>query len=123
MAAANGPIVPNTPMPTDPEALPLTIDIDSLTEEQLRQYTFVDVREDAERMIKPCRELAHEHFPLSRFQPTEGFPADPKKQYVFFCAVGQRSLMLAEYLREQGLNNVCSLDGGIEAIKQHFRKS
>lgn len=108
-------------MPTDHEALPLTIDIDTLTEEQIRKYTFVDVREDAERMIKPCRDLAHEHFPLSRFQPTEGFPADPTKQYIFFCAKGQRSLMLAEHLREQGLNNVCSLDGGIDAIKAHFK--
>ena len=108
-------------MPTDHEAPPLTIDIDALTEKQIRQYTFVDVREDAERVIKPCRELAHEHFPLSRFQPADGFSADPGKQYIFFCAKGQRSLMLAEYLREQGMNNVCSLDGGIDAIKAHFK--
>ena len=108
-------------MPTDPEDLPLTIDIGSLTDDQIRQYIFVDVREDAERVIKPCRELAHEHFPLSRFQPADGFSADPGKQYIFFCAKGQRSLMLAEYLREQGLNNVCSLDGGIDAIKAHFK--
>ena len=100
-------------MPTNPEAPPLTIDIDALTEEQIRQYT--------ERVIKPCRELAHEHFPLSRFQPADGFSADPGKQYIFFCAKGQRSLMLAEYLREQGMNNVCSLDGGIDAIKAHFK--
>ena len=123
MAAANGPTVPNTPMPTDREELPLTIDLDSLSEEQLRQCIFVDVREDTERMIKPCNELAHEHFPLSRFQPSDGFPAAPEKQYIFFCAKGQRSLMLAEYLREQGVNNVCSLEGGIDAIKHHFRKS
>ena len=109
-------------MPTNDEELPLTIDIDSLTDEQIRQYTFVDVREDAERLLKPCKELAHEHFPLSRFQPAEGFPAAPGKKYIFFCAKGQRSLMLAEYLREQGLNNVCSLDGGIDAIKEHFRE-
>ena len=121
MAAANGPTVPNTPMPTDREELPLTIDLDSLSEEQLRQCIFVDVREDTERMIKPCNELAHEHFPLSRFQPSDGFPAAPEKQYIFFCAKGQRSLMLAEYLREQGMNNACSLDGGIDAIKKHFQ--
>ncbi|GEM_PF-2384619 len=121
MAAPNGVTAPTTLMSTDPEAPPLTIDIGSLSDEQIRQYTFVDVREDAERMIKPCKELVHEHFPLSRFQPTEGFPADPKKQYIFFCAVGQRSLMLAEYLREQGMNNVYSLDGGINAIKEHFK--
>ena len=110
-------------MSTDPEELPLTIDLDSLSEEQIRQYTFVDVREDTERLIKPCSELTHEHFPLSRFQPADGFSADPGKQYIFFCAKGQRSLMLAEYLREQGINNVCSLDGGIDAIKEHFRNS
>lgn len=103
--------------------LPLTVDLDSLTEEQIHQFTFVDVREDAERMIKPCNELTHEHFPLSRFQPSEGFKADPKRQYVFFCAKGQRSLMLAEYLREQGLTNVTSLNDGIDAIKNHFRKT
>ena len=108
-------------MSTDPEELPLTIDLDSLSGEQIRRYTFVDVREDTERLIKPCRELPHEHFPLSRFQPADGFPADPDKQYIFFCAKGQRSLMLAEYLRERGINNACSLDGGIDAIKQHFR--
>ncbi len=108
-------------MPTEPEDLPLTIDLDSLSDEQLRQYTFVDVREDAERAIKPCKELAHDHFPLSRFQPSDGFPADPKKQYVFFCAAGQRSLMLAEYLREQGMKNVCSLNDGVDAIKEHFK--
>lgn len=110
-------------MSPDPEELPLTIGLDSLSDEQIRQYTFVDVREDTERMIKPCNELTHEHFPLSRFQPTDGFPADPEKQYIFFCAKGQRSLMLAEYLREQGVNNVCSLEDGIDAIKEHFRKS
>lgn len=108
-------------MPTDPTDTPLTIDIASLTDQQIRQYTFVDVREDAERTIKPCRELAHEHFPLSRFQPADGFPADPQKRYIFFCAKGQRSLMLAEYLREQGMNNVYSLDGGIDAVKKRFQ--
>ncbi len=108
-------------MPADPEELPLTIDLGSLSDEQIRQYIFVDVREDAERMIKPCRELAHEHFPLSRFQPAEGFPADSTKQYIFFCAKGQRSLMLAEHLREQGIRNVSSLDGGVDAIREHFR--
>ena len=122
MAAPNGVTAPTTLMPTDPEDLPLTIDIDSLTDEQIRQYIFVDVREDAERAIRPCNELTHEHFPLSRFQPTDGFPADPKKQYILFCAKGQRSLMIAEYLREQGLDNVCSLDGGIDAIKAHFKR-
>lgn len=110
-------------MSTDPEGLPLAINIDSLSEEQIRQYTFVDVREDTERLIKPCRELTHEHFPLSRFQPADGFSADPGKRYILFCAKGQRSLMLAEYLREQGVSNVCSLDGGIDAIKKYFRNS
>lgn len=110
-------------MPTDPEELPLTIDLDSLSEEQIRQYTFVDVREDTERLIKHCSELPHEHFPLSRFQPADGFFADPGKQYIFFCANGPRSLMLAEYLRGQGIKNVYSLDGGIGAIKKHFRNS
>lgn len=103
---------------------PITIDIESLSDEAIRQYAFVDVREDNERMIKPCNELAHQHFPLSRFQPETGFPADPHQQYIFFCALGQRSLMLAEYLREQnGLTNVYSLNGGIEAIKKRFRPS
>ncbi len=110
-------------MPTDPEELPLTIDLDSLSDEQIRQYIFVDVREDAERLIKPCPELEHRHFPLSQFQAKGGFSCDSNQRYVFFCAKGQRSLMLAEYLREQGVNNVCSLDGGIDAIKHHFRKS
>lgn len=110
-------------MPDNAEDLSFTINIDSLNDEAIRRYTFVDVREDNERVIKPCNELAHEHFPLSRFQPTAGFPADPNKQYIFFCAVGERSLMLAEYLREQGMTNVYSLDGGIEAIKKHFRQS
>ncbi len=122
-ARPNGPAAPNTLMPTDPADLPLTINLDSLTDEQLRQYIFVDVREDAERMIRPCRELEHQHFPLSQFQPAAGFPADPEKQYVFFCAKGQRSLMLAEYLREQDIKNVCSLDGGIDAIRAHFQRS
>ena len=97
------------------------MDIESLTDGELRQYVFVDLREDNERAIKPCDELVHEHFPLSRFQPTDGFPSDPQKRYIFFCAKGQRSLMLAEYLREQGVNNVCSLNGGVDAIKKHFK--
>lgn len=108
-------------MPDNPQELPLTIDIGSLTDEQIRRYAFVDVREDNERAIKPCNELVHEHFPLSKFQPTDGFSADPQKQYIFFCAKGQRSLMLAEYLREQGVHNVYSLDGGVDAIKKHFK--
>ncbi len=116
-------VLANMPMREDNRPdLPPTIDIESLNDDAIRQYTFVDVREDNERLIKPCNELTHKHFPLSGFQPETGFPADPHQQYIFFCALGQRSLMLAEYLREQqGMTNVYSLNGGIEAIKKYFR--
>lgn len=128
MADPNGHTAPPKVLMDDSsEDFPLTIDMASLSDEQIRRYTFVDVREDNERIIKPCREIEHEHFPLSQFQPDglregkSGFSCDPGRRYIFFCAKGQRSLMLAQYLREQGMPNVSSLNGGIDAIKKHFR--
>ncbi|MBI5149736.1 MAG: rhodanese-like domain-containing protein [Candidatus Omnitrophica bacterium] len=102
--------------------IPLTVDMTSLTDDQLKEFVFVDVREPQERALEPAPGIESVHLPLSQFQQRK-FVFDPGKEYIIFCAKGMRSESLTEYLHEQGITNVRSLDGGMDAIERRFQKS
>lgn len=99
---------------------PLTIDITSLTKEQLGEFVFVDIREAVELQGNPVRGIKCVHLPLSQFEK-RGFQFDQSKKYLIFCAKGMRSLSLVERLRKDGLTNTFSLQGGIQAIRDYFK--
>ena len=102
--------------------IPLTVDMTSLTDEQFKQFIFVDIREPQERALEPVPGIRSEHLPLSQFQQRK-FSFEPDKQYIIFCAKGMRSMSLVEYLHGQGITNVRSLDGGMGAIERRFPNS
>ncbi|MBI5415674.1 MAG: rhodanese-like domain-containing protein [Candidatus Omnitrophica bacterium] len=104
-----------------PEETPLTVDMTSLTDDQLKKFVFVDIREPQERALEPVPGIESAHLPLSQFQQRK-FSFDPGKEYIIFCAKGMRSMSLVEYLHGQGTTNVRSLDGGMSAIEKRFHK-
>lgn len=98
----------------------LTTNMSDLEKEELKQYTFIDIRESDETAVEPCKEIECIEFPLSE-DPVSNFQFDQNKKYVIFCAMGGRSLMLTEELHSQGITNTVSLNGGIKAIKGPFQ--
>lgn len=96
------------------------IDLRSLPKKALKDYVFIDIREDEECAANPAKEIRHLRLPLSRFAESN-FSFDAAKRYILFCAKGKRSLRLTEDLRGQGLTNIFSLEGGIEAIHEYFQ--
>ncbi|SRR5579871_6844564 len=74
---------------------------------------FIDVREPWE--------VAAAHIEGSLVMPMGDVPArahqelDPDERLVVFCHLGQRSLNVTAWLRNQGFENVQSMLGGIEA--------
>jgi rhodanese-related sulfurtransferase len=80
----------------------------------------VDVREDWERTVSGTIE-PDVHAPMSQMMrgETQSLTAlDPALPTVVYCAVGQRSLAVARFLREQlGFRTALSLRGGIQAWK------
>ncbi len=74
---------------------------------------FIDVREPWE--------VAEAYIEGSLLMPMGDVPArahqelDPDEHLVVFCHLGQRSLNVTAWLRNQGFENVQSMRGGIEA--------
>ncbi len=92
----------------------------SLTDEELKKFVFVDIREAVELKENPVREMKSIHLPLSQFEKRR-FRFDQSKKYMIFCAKGMRSLSLVERLRKDGLTNTFSLQGGIQAIRDYLK--
>ena len=78
-----------------------------------KKTRFVDVREPWE--------IAAAHIEGSLTMPMGDVPArahqelDPDEHLVVVCHLGQRSLNVTAWLRNQGFDNVQSLRGGIDA--------
>jgi rhodanese-related sulfurtransferase len=74
----------------------------------------VDVREDWERGI--CRLPNDTHVPLHSLVARAGEIVPPAGGHVvIYCHAGVRSWMAAQYLEHEGLKDVLSLAGGIDA--------
>jgi adenylyltransferase/sulfurtransferase len=89
----------------------------NLTVDQVRgldDYVLVDVRTDEERGSEPFLEFENSestHRPHHEIVSGE-FNQDQwqsNKKYVFFCSMGKRSAMVAQWLREHGVKGVYSM--------------
>lgn len=78
-----------------------------------KKARFIDVREPWE--------IAAAHIESSLVMPMGDVPArahqelDPDERLVVFCHLGQRSMSVTAWLRNQGFENVQSMRGGIAA--------
>jgi adenylyltransferase/sulfurtransferase len=72
----------------------------------------VDVREPHEVQI--CRLEGTRLIPLREFT-SRYTELDPKEEIIVLCKIGQRSERAAQFLRDQGYENVRNLRGGIDA--------
>ena len=74
----------------------------------------VDVREDWEREIAQIPGSVHVPMNSVPQRATE-FKAPEGTEVVIYCHGGVRSMMVAGFLEQNGLQNLASLAGGIEA--------
>lgn len=93
-----------------------TIRMQELTDEGAPRdaYTLLDVRRVAE--------LDQEQVPVAVNIPLEELPKrldelDSTQRYAVFCAAGYRSRIAVSILQQAGFGHVCSIAGGIAAIK------
>jgi adenylyltransferase/sulfurtransferase len=87
-----------------------------LSDEALRGFRLVDVREAQEAAQEPVRGFECELMPLSDFTEDQ-IPFDKDNKYLLICSKGVRSSRLAAMVREMGYDNVYSLKDGMSALK------
>lgn len=83
-----------------------------LADEQRAQPLLLDVREIAE--VQVCQIPESIHMPM-RTVPTRIQELNPEADIVCICHHGGRSMQVANYLIQQGFENVINLTGGIHA--------
>lgn len=81
----------------------------------MHDYILVDIREQHELERDRLTSRAFQHLPLSAFDKKS---LKEDKPYLFFCQRGKRSYDLVNYLRQEGFDNVFSLIGGINKLKE-----
>ncbi|HEY8521831.1 MAG TPA: rhodanese-like domain-containing protein [Gammaproteobacteria bacterium] len=74
--------------------------------------TLLDVREPAELALAAVKGALH--VPMGQV-PSRLHELDASKPIVVMCHAGGRSRRVAEFLRQQGFENVFNLRGGIDA--------
>lgn len=79
------------------------------------KLVLVDVRKHDELTIAAID--GARHIPMADI-PTRTQEFDDEHEYVFFCHHGKRSYNVAAFLKEQGVANVASMRGGIDAWSQ-----
>jgi rhodanese-related sulfurtransferase/rubrerythrin len=90
-----------------------------MDEKKAEELQVIDVREPAE--------YEKGHIPGATFIPLSLLPSrlndvDPSKPVITYCARGRRSASAASLLKGNGVNEVYSLDGGIEAWNGNIAK-
>lgn len=96
--------------------MPIEISVEDLAARLARgtPVQLVDVREDWERQIGEIPGSIH--IPMNSVpERVADFKAPPGGAIVLYCHAGVRSLMVANFLEENGLRDVASLAGGIDA--------
>ncbi len=94
-----------------------------------RDFVLLDVRETWERQIvrlEPCLAIVMNDVPDRlddiRGAQTDGLgQGDSARDLIVFCHTGKRSLVVARYLADEGVEHLISLDGGIDAWSEHNR--
>ena len=77
----------------------------------------VDVREDSEWQAGHAAEAVHLGKGVLERDIEKMFP-DPKREIIFYCGGGYRSVLAAEVAHRMGYRNVASLKGGYKAMAQ-----
>lgn len=80
--------------------------------QRLDQVRIVDVREPWEYQI--CRLAGAESIPMGEIPAALLHLDGDEKPLVVYCHHGVRSLRVANWLRQQGIEQVSSLQGGID---------
>ena len=80
--------------------------------QRLDQFRIVDVREPWEYQI--CRLAGAESIPMGEVPAALPRLDGDEKPLVVYCHHGVRSLRVANWLRQQGIEQVSSLQGGID---------
>ncbi len=97
----------------------IDIDIHNLSQEDLKNYELIDIREEEEieewPPLQECR-----HVPFSQF-PYNKEELDKNKSYLLFCAKGGRSHFMAEALVKEGYKAL-SVNGGIASLNSYLKK-
>jgi rhodanese-related sulfurtransferase len=96
--------------------MPHEITVQELAEQIARgkPLKIVDVREDWEREI--CQIPGSIHIPMNSVpQKAYEFKTPEGAEIVLYCHGGVRSMMVAGFLEQNGIPNVASLAGGIDA--------
>ncbi len=94
---------------------PLEITVEDVARRRAAQdaeLVLLDVREAEELAL--CRIEGAAHIPMGDI-PNRLQHLDPDKDLVVFCHHGVRSASVANWLRQQGLERVWSMRGGIDA--------
>jgi sulfur-carrier protein adenylyltransferase/sulfurtransferase len=96
----------------DDDAFPLEVDVHAAADRARQGALIVDVREPFELNI--CRLAGARHVPMREIpQHVEELAND--RGVLVLCHTGVRSLRVTEWLREQGLDKVSNIRGGIDA--------
>ena len=96
---------------------PLELDAAVLGLEAIRGgYALIDIREVDEVLAEPATGYVTQHLPMSRFAVEQLLPEG--KPFLFFCAHGVRSRMLASRLRRLGIAHAYSLRLGLPALRR-----
>ncbi|MEK6710281.1 MAG: rhodanese-like domain-containing protein [Nitrospinota bacterium] len=76
------------------------------------EVVLLDVREPGE--LELARIEGALHIPMGDI-PGRAVDLDPEARIVVFCHLGQRSAMVAQFLRQRDFEQVSSLAGGVDA--------
>lgn len=84
--------------------------------QQKAKGVLVDIRSEEERELYPYPEAYWTPFPIEEIEKM----AQEKKEKLFFCfcETGKRSAWLVRSLREKGILNVYSIQGGIQSLRK-----
>jgi len=74
----------------------------------------IDIREKGEIYADPCGREGSIDMPMSQFNSKKLFST---KHYALFCQRGKRSAELVRELRKFGIQNVHSVEGGIDSLR------
>ncbi len=96
----------------------IDIDISTISPKEIKNYVFVDIREEDELFHSPS--IAEcPHVPMSQFPSNMSF-FNTNDNYLIFCAKGGRSHHIAEILQSQGIKAM-SVNYGVSAVNSYLK--
>jgi adenylyltransferase/sulfurtransferase len=98
------------------------INILDLAVSEIKKFQLIDIREPHEiknTFLKQLLGVSCQEIPLSKFD-LDKFALNPLDKYLVICQKGIRSKKLVQDLRNKGLTNVYSVEGGMDAVARKF---